>query len=116
MSLLTHKAPHTIQVQNREYYRDEQGMRVARNVGQPITVKGMAEPVREWSSAEESHANGLQIIDLILWRSREYPGNTHSHILYEGEWYESSGAPQHFNSGRRTRHYRVTLRRITNEV
>lgn len=110
--LLRRGAPHTCQVQKRESTKDAGGRTRMVNVGDPITVRGMAEPVRDWSSAEESHDLGLQVIDLIMWRSKTWPGDVHSHVIYDGGVYETIGNPQHHHVSKRTSHWRVTLRWI----
>lgn len=110
MSLLDRKAPHVAKVQNRVMGRNAGGLRVPMPVGDPIEVQGMGEPVRDWSSAEEDRTGGLQIIDMLIWRSRTWPGDELSHVEFEGKWYETVGAPQHHSVGKRTQHWRVTLR------
>lgn len=110
MSLLDRKAPHTAYVQLRKIERNEDGARVPVNVGMPIPVRGMGEPVRDWASSEESQAGGIQILDMLVWRSREWPGDTNSLTTIDGQLYETVGAPQHQNISRATRHWRVTLR------
>lgn len=112
MSLLDRKAPHTVQVQNRKMGRDERGMQVFVPDGEPIPVRCMGEPVRDWASAEEDRSLGLQVVNMIVIRSREWPGNVNSHVLYDGGWFETVGVPQHHNVGRRTRHWRITLKWI----
>lgn len=110
MSLLDRRAPHKVQVQLREMHRNERGMQVFVPVGALITQRCMVEPVRDWSQAEEAQALGLQVVDLMVVRSRNWPGDIHSHVLWEGNWYETVGAPQHYSVSRRTRHYRITLK------
>lgn len=78
--------------------------------GEPITVGCLAEPVRDWSSSEEQQSNGLQILDLIIIRAREWPGDVHSIVEYEGGLYETVGAPQRHHASKRTGHWRVTVR------
>lgn len=110
MSLLSRKAPHVANVQRRTIQRNDRGIRVPVPIGDPIPVRGMAEPVRDWASAEESREGGLQILDMLVWRSKTWPGDVHSLIEFEGKLYEPVGAPQHHSTGRRTKHWRVTLR------
>lgn len=110
MSLLTRKAPHKMQVQLREMTRNERGLPVFTNVGDLLPVRGMVEPVRDWSSAEESESLGLQVIDLGVVRSKKWPGDIHSHVLFKGHWYETVGTPQHHSVSKRTGHYRITIK------
>lgn len=90
--------------------RTKEGTRAMQELGTPILVRGTAEPVRDWSSSEEQQSNGLQILNLVIFRSRLWPGDEHSLIEYEGDVYETVGAPQQHHTGRRTKHWRVTFR------
>lgn len=112
MSLLDRKAPHTVYIQNRVMRRNNRGLQIYEDDGDPIPVRCMVEPVRDWSQAEESEVLGLQVIDLMVIRSRRWPGNIDSHVWWEGNLYETSGAPQHHSVSRRTRHFRVTIKWI----
>lgn len=112
MSLLDRKAPHTVLVQHRESTRNERGLPVFAPVGDPVAVRCMAEPVRDWASAEEEQTNGLQVINMMVIRARHWPGDLNSHVLYDGNWYETVGVPQHHNVSRRTRHWRITVKWI----
>lgn len=111
MSLLD-DAPHTVLVRLRTRTINAEGRAVLTYVGDPIPVKCMVEPVREWSSAEEQMGQGLQFLDLAVVRSRTWPGNIDSHVIYDGVLYETSGVPQNFHVSRRTRHFRITLRHV----
>lgn len=110
MSLLDRKAPHTVWVQNRKMTRNARGLQEFTADGQKHKVRCMVEPVRDWSQAEETEALGLQVIDLMVIRSRTWPGDIHSHVLWDGAWYETVGSPQHHSVSRRTTHYRVTIK------
>lgn len=110
MSLLGRRAPHIVLVQNRESDRTPQGTRADKNVGEPIPVRCMVEPVRDWSSSEEVESLGLQVVDLAIVRARTWPGDIKSHIIFENALYETVGAPQHHSVSRRTGHYRVTIK------
>lgn len=110
MSLLDRRAPHTVMVQNRGMTRDPRGLPVMGPVGDPIPVRCMVEPVRDWSSSEEVETNGLQVVDMGIIRSRTWPGDVNSHVTFDGSMYETVGAPQHHSVSRRTRHYRVTIK------
>lgn len=112
MSLLGRNAPHRVDVQLREYTRNAQGLQVYQQVGELIPVKCMVEPVRDWASAEEERTLGLQVIDMAVVRSAHWPGDVHSHVLYDGGWYETVGVPQRYWVGKRTRHWRITLKWI----
>lgn len=109
MSLLR-RPPHRVRVQRMETKRTPEGHRKMIEVGKPIPVRGTAEPVRDWSSSEEQQSNGLQILNLIIFRAPTWPGDEHSLIEYEGSVYETVGAPQHHHTGRRTKHWRLTFR------
>jgi hypothetical protein len=110
MSLLTRKAPHTVQVQLRETTLNDRGIRVDVNVGEPIAVRCMVEPVRDWSSSEEVESLGLQVVDLAIIRAQKWPGDIKSHVIFDGALYETVGAPQRHSVSRRTGHYRVTVK------
>ena len=114
MSLLT-RGRHTVHVQNRVMSRNAGGLRVPQPVGEPIPVRCTVEPVRDWSSAEEQREGGLQILDLLIVRAQNWPGDVLSLVEHEGKWYETVGAPQHHSAGRRTQHWRVTLRWLKGE-
>lgn len=110
MSLLGSKAPHTVQVQKRKMIRTERGQRDYIPDGVPITVRCMVEPVRDWSSSEEVESLGLQVVDLAIIRSREWPGDINSYVSFDGSEYETVGAPQRHSVSKRTGHYRVTVK------
>lgn len=111
MSLLN-RPPHIIQVQNRTVGRTAEGARDWVKNGPRINVGCHYEPVRDWSSAEEQTGAGLQVVDLLLIYAKTWPGDVHSHVYINGQKYETSGAPQHFPTGRKTRHWRVTVKWI----
>lgn len=110
--LLDKGAPATVEVQNRVKTRDASGARVYVNVGDRVPVDGTAEPVREWSAAEESQTLGMQVTNMLIFRSRKWPGDLNSHVAYEGHLYETVGVPQKFGMSRKTKHWRVTLKWI----
>lgn len=110
--LLGKRAPSQVEVQNRVKTRDSGGGRVYVNDGPRIIVKCIAEPVPEWSAAEESQSLGMQVTDMLVIRSRTWPGNINSHVVYEGAVYETVGVPQKFYLSKRTRHWRVTVKWI----
>ncbi|WP_136057244.1 hypothetical protein [Microbacterium sp. K24] len=110
MSLLTRRAPHLVHVQNRTMTRDSRGLPVMNEVGKPIGVRCMVEPVRDWSSSEEVETLGLQVVDMAIVRAKEWPGDVNSHITWNGALFETVGAPQHHSVSRKTGHYRVTLK------
>lgn len=103
---------HKVQVQNRKTRRDAAGGRVTENVGDLITVRCLYEPVREWSSAEEVEAGGFQIVHLLVIRAKKWPGDVKSHVIVEGQMYETLGAPQKVDMSRKLRHWRITVRWI----
>lgn len=111
MSLLDRNAPHVVYVLNRTEARDASGRRVY--VPGAFTPHRCAvQPARDWSSAEESVTAGLQLIDLRVVLSREWSGDENSHVYWDGDVYEMIGAAQPQKMSRRTRHWRVTMRRI----
>ena len=111
MGLLDRKAPHRVTIQMRGMTRNERGQQVFGDVGEPIpNIKCMVEPVRDWSSAEESESLGMQVIDLGVVRSKKWPGDIDSHVLFNGNLYETVGSPQHHSVSRRTGHYRITIK------
>lgn len=114
MSLLTRRAPHVVQVQNRTMVRNERGLQVMSPVGSLIPVKCMVEPVRDWSSSEEVETLGLQVVDLAIIRSKLWPGDLNSHVIWDGGLYETVGAPQKHSTSRRTGHHRVTVKWLKN--
>ncbi|KJL39911.1 hypothetical protein [Microbacterium trichothecenolyticum] len=110
--LLGDRAAHTVLVQNRETTRDAEGGRVTLPVGERIEVRCLSEPVREWSAAEESQALGIQVTNMLVIRSRTWPGDINSHVIFDGGVYETVGVPQHFKLSRKTSHWRVTVKWI----
>ena len=110
MSLLTRKAPHVAWVQLRESGRTKEGTRALVAFDEPISVRCKVEPVRDWSSAEESYFAGLQVKDLRVIYARTWPGDLHSMTLIDGELYETVGQPQLYNASPRTSHYRITVK------
>lgn len=112
MSLLDRKAPHTVLVQKRTLTRDAGGRPVFVADGPPVEHRCGVQPARDWSSAEESMAAGLQILEMAVIISRTWSGDENSHVIYGDSLYEMIGAPQHQNMSRRTSHWRVTVRRI----
>lgn len=113
MSLLTRKAPHTVYVILREKTREANGMEVYRPVGDPIPVKCAVQPARDWSDAEETMDSfGFQVTDLRVVLAREWHGDVHSHVLWDGDLYELVGQPQPNKMSRRTAHWRVTMKWI----
>lgn len=110
MSLLTRRAPHKVWVQLREAGRTKTGGRIYTEVGDRIMVRCAHEPVRDWSSAEENQSAGQQVLDLTIIRARTWPGDINSHIFWDGDFYETVGAPQQYSIGKRTAHWRVTVR------
>jgi hypothetical protein len=110
VSLLDGK--HKVYVQLRKRGRDNRGERVQMDDGDRIPVKVIDESVREWASAEEDMTNGFQVVDLLVIRTKHWPGDVNSHVFYNGQMYETSGTPQPLRMSRRTRHWRVTLKWI----
>lgn len=110
MSLLGRRAPHTVQILNRTQSKNERGLTVFTPAASLISERCMVEPVRDWSQAEEAETVGMQVIDLMVVRSKRWRGDIHSHILWNGDWYETVGAPQHHSVSPRTSHWRVTIK------
>ena len=90
--------------------RTPEGTRDLQAVGDPVHVRCKGEPVRDWSSAEESYFEGLQVQDLRVFYAKEWPGGINDVILYNGDVYETIGMPQHYDAGRskRTHYWRIT--------
>ncbi|MDQ1113935.1 hypothetical protein QE418_003383 [Microbacterium testaceum] len=98
-------------VEERITTRDDGGGRITeRIIGPRRRVKCSTVPVREWSAAEEQEMLGLQIVDMLVLLATDWPGDVKSLVIKDGQTYETVGAPQHFELGRRTSHWRVTLR------
>lgn len=117
MSLLGRRAPHRVSIQNQQLERNERGQQVHVPDGDLIPgIRCMIEPVRDWSSSEEVETLGLQVVDLAVVRSKHWPGTIDSQILFNGNWYETVGAPQHHSVSRRTSHYRVTIKWLKKAV
>lgn len=112
MSLLDRKAPHTVLVQKRVPHTEINGIDVYENDGDPIPVRCAVQLARDWSSAEEKYTGGLQILDMRVIYSRTWPGDAHSHVIWEGEIYEMVGDPGQTSMSSRTTHWRITCRRI----
>jgi hypothetical protein len=112
MPRLLDNAPHIVEVQNRRVDRDVRGNRVYVPVGARQPVPCAVQPVREWSTAEETYGAGIQLMSLLRVFSRNWPGNTDSLIYFNGIEYESVGDPQLMNMSRRTRHWEITIKRI----
>lgn len=109
MSLLDRRAPHVVNVQQRALTRDPRGLQVLTDIGPRVPVRCMVEPVRDWSSAEEDKNHGLQVVNMLVIRSREWPGDVYSHVYWDGSVFETIGIPQHFGVSKRTMHWRVTI-------
>jgi len=106
------RAPHTVMVQKRAKQTGERGERLYANDGRPIAVKCVVQPVREWSTAEETMADGLQLLSLLRVFSRDWPGDLNSQVLWKGDRWETVGDPQHHHISPRTAHWEITLRRL----
>lgn len=78
----------------------------------PTLVKCAVQPVREWSTSEETFTDGIQMLDLRRMFTRDWPGDINSHVIADGVLYESVGAPQHQQMSGRTKHWAVTLRNV----
>ncbi len=116
MSLLTTRAPHLVTIIHRETAKNEDGINVTAETGERTDVRCMVEPVRDWSSAEEQFFIGKQVVDMRIIRSKKWSGGLEDHVIWEGDRYELTGAPQHHSVGRKTSHWRVTIRWISREV
>lgn len=105
------RPPHVVHVQLMEPQQDERGSWVDVPVGPRVPVPCTVQSAREWSTAEESLMNGLQILDLCRVFSKTWPGDLRSLVYFEGAEWETVGSPQHFNVSPRTEHHVVTLRK-----
>lgn len=113
MSLLTRRAPHVVEVQNRRAELDKAKRRYWVNVGERVRHRCAVQPARDWSSAEEEVGlKGIQVLDMRVILSKEWSGDENSYIYWEGDIYEMIGAPQHQKMSRRTSHWRITVKRI----
>ncbi|MCZ4066432.1 hypothetical protein O1W71_01955 [Microbacterium sp. H37-C3] len=110
MSLLDRNAAHVVLVQLQKSERDERGRRIMRPYGKRIRVRCSREPVRDWSSAEETTSGGLQVLDLTIIKTRRWPGDIHSLVFWNGQMHETVGVPQDFSRGKRTKHWRITVK------
>ncbi|MBQ9917358.1 MAG: hypothetical protein IJO71_09180 [Microbacterium sp.] len=113
MSLLTRRAPHVVEVQNRRVELDKAKRRYWVNDGERVRHRCAVQPARDWSSAEEEVGlKGIQVLDMRVVLSKEWTGDENSYIYWEGDIYEMIGAPQHQMMSRRTSHWRITMKRI----
>ncbi len=114
VSMLTTRAPHKVLVQNYTHTVNQRGLTSKTADGDPVEVRCMCEPVREWSAAEETDTVGLQVRDLLVIRAKTWPGDIHSIVTYDGSRYETVGAPQRLHAGlsKRTHHWRITCKWI----
>lgn len=102
--------PHVVEVQLREHVQSGRGYPEDVNVGDRIPVRCSVQPVREWSTSEEYLDKGLQLLDLRRVFATHWPGDHRSLVYFEGDEFETVGAPQHNNMSPRTAHWAVTLR------
>lgn len=114
MSLLD-RNPHIVELQARKTVRNERGERVMVADGPRIPIRCAVQPVREWSTSEENMTNGIQVLDLRRVFAREWPGDVHALMYFEGGEYEMVGAPQHNKMSPRTTHWAVTVRYVGEE-
>jgi len=112
MPSLLDKPPHVVEVQLRTKQKGLRGDNHYVDVGERIRVACAVQPVREWSSAEERLVDGVQLFALERIFSRTWPGDSNSHIFFQGRRYEVVGDAQHNTMSRRTTHWAVTIRRI----
>ncbi|MDY0829132.1 hypothetical protein SK224_08335 [Microbacterium sp. BG28] len=113
MALLDRNAPHKVRVQRRKQERNDKGQRVWVNEGDPVEHRCAVQPARDWSQAEETAGPvGLQVLDMAVVFSRDWSGDVNSYIYWDGDVYETIGAPQRLSMSRRTTHWRITLKRL----
>lgn len=112
MSLLDNP-PHTWTVQPRKKTTDAAGsFGVLVADGPPVTIRGAAQPVREWSAAEEIPVHGIQMLSLLRFIARNWVGDTNALITFRGYHWEVVGDPEHMNMSPTTAHWEITARRV----
>jgi hypothetical protein len=109
---LLDRGRHEVLVVQRANVLNERKQKVWQITAPAEYVRCAVQPVREWSTSEESFSDGIQMLDLRRMFTRRWPGDIHSHALYLYERYETVGAPQLQRMSRRTQHFAVTLRYI----
>lgn len=104
------RGKHSVIVQNRKTTRVS-GLVQYVNDGPPILIpRCSVQSVREWASAEEVYANGLQLLSMRRVFSREWPGSVNSLVYFDGGEYETVGDPQKMDVSRRTSHWVTTIK------
>lgn len=110
MSRMLDRPPHTVRVQLFATVQGQRGAYEQVPDGAPVLVPCTVQAVREWSSEEELHLDGLQALTLARIFSRTWPGDIHSITEWDGYNWETIGDPQHFQVSPRTDHWTITLR------
>lgn len=106
----------TVTVQNYRVERDNAGRTMRVRDGDPIVMRNVdIQTVREWASSEEYRQHGLRLLAMARMFCRNFPGDTHSRIFWDGEEWEVTGSVQRFRRSRNTAHDMVTLTRVSEE-
>lgn len=112
MSLLDRPPHRVLAVLRDKTATGTRGESIYQRVGEPTLVRCMLQPVREWSTAEEIRVGGIQLLSLMRLFARHWPGNMHTHVIWEGQVWETVGDPQHWQVGKQTRHWELIIRRL----
>lgn len=107
------RAPNVVEVQLRELHKVGHGQMEMVDVGDRIEVRCSWQGVREWSTEEERTESGLQIVANVRLYARTWPGDVNSGVFFEGVEYECVGDPVHQQMSSLTRHWAVTLRKVS---
>ena len=112
MSLLTSRAPHVVWVQHRVRAGNGRGVSELVNVGSRVRVRCSVQGAREWSTEEETHTRGLQILSIRRIFSKTWPADVNGLVYYKGQEFETVGDPVEQAMSRNTAHWSVTVRVI----
>lgn len=104
------RGPHSVIIQPRRVERTA-GMSSYVDDGPPIQINHCSvQSVREWATAEEIYASGLQLLSMRRVFAREWPGDVNSLVYFDGGEFETVGDPQRMDVSRRTFHWVVTIK------
>jgi hypothetical protein len=112
VSLLTTRAPHVVWVQPRARAKNARGVSELVEVGPRVRVRCSVQGAREWSTEEETHTRGLQVLSIRRIFSKTWPGDVNALVYHQGMEFESVGDPVQQNMSRNTSHWSVTVRWI----
>lgn len=101
---------HSVIVQPRKTERID-GRRIFVADGPPVLIRQCSvQSVREWATAEEERAYGLQLISMRRVFSRKWAGDVNALVYFSGGEFEVVGDPQHMDGSPRTEHWLTTIR------